>query len=223
MRSIAIVLTILLASSMPESAAIELVPILTPNSDYVNGTTLMSLSGYGIGDTVQFLNNGSQIVEFVPTVTKSVVDPDNWETWGSPPATESSNPEILIHGTTSLLELKLSTASKTFGFELQGAAFNEATFLVSFFDNTNLVGSIERTVNGNAGALLFAGYAPNIAFNRIEITNPGGISDGWAIANIRYSTSSVPEPSTYVLGAIATLAFGAIARRNRSKSVRAGN
>ncbi|MBI1323058.1 hypothetical protein GC170_07705 [bacterium] len=223
MRSIAIVLTMLVASSLPESAAIELFPISTPNSEYVNGTTLMSLSGYGIGDTVQVLTQGSQSIEFSPTVVKSVVDPDNWETWGSPPATESSNPEILIHDSISPLELKITQPVKTFGFELQGAVFNEATFLVSFFDDLNEIGSIERTVNGDAGALLFAGFAPNFAFNRIVIENPGGISGGWAIANIRYSTTAVPEPSTYVLGALATLVVGAIARRNRSKTVRSAN
>lgn len=223
MRSIAIVLTILLASSMPESAAIELFPIQDPNTAYVEGTTLMSLSGFGIGDTVHILTNGTQSIEFAPTVVKSVVDPENWPTWGEPPATESTNPEILVHESTSPLELKLALAAKTFGFELQGAEFNEATFLVTFYDNLEEVGSIQRIVNGNGGALLFAGYAPNIAFNRIVIQDPGGISGGWAIANIRYSTTAVPEPSTYVLGAFATLVIGAMARRNRSKLVRSAN
>lgn len=223
MRSIAIVLTLLVASSLPESAAIEIFPISNPNSAYVNGTTLMSLSGYGIGDTVQVLSQGSQSIEFSPTVVKSVVDPFNWETWGSPPATESTNPEILIHESITPLELKITQPVKTFGFELQGAEFNEATFLVTFFNNLDEIGSIERNVNGDAGALLFAGFAPNIAFNRIVIQNPGGISGGWAIANIRYAPTAVPEPSTYVLGAIATLIAGAMARRNRSKTVRSAN
>lgn len=75
MRSIAIVLTILAASSLPKSDAIEVFPISNPNSAYVNGTTLMSLSGYGIGDPVQILSQGPQSIEFSPTVVKSVVDP----------------------------------------------------------------------------------------------------------------------------------------------------
>lgn len=220
MRSIAIVLTLLLATSMPESAAIEIFPIQDPNTDYVSGTTLMSLAGIGIGDPVTSLSQGNQTVSFDATLLRSIVDADNWATWGSPPQTESPNPEILIHESTNPLQITLSQASKTFGFELQGAEFVVSTFLVNFFDDQALVGSIERNVNGDAGALLFAGYAPNIAFNRIVIENPGGNSGGWALANIRYSTAAVPEPSTYVLGAIATLAIGALARRNRSKTVR---
>ncbi len=218
MRSIAIVLTIFLASNLPESHAIEFYPISTPDSTYVDGTTLMSLTSYSNGTPLDKLVQGSQTVSFSSILVKSNVEPGNWDTWGTPPATESSNPEILIHENMSALELSLSLASKTFGFELQGADFTQANFLVTFYQDTNVVGTLEQTVDGNSGALLFAGYTLNQSFTRVVIENPSANSGGWAIENIRYATTAVPEPSTYLLGAIATIACGAIARRKRAKT-----
>lgn len=218
MRSIAIVLTLIVSAWLPKASAIEFYPILQPNSTYVADTVLMSLASIPDESSVSVLEQNPQTITFESAVTKFNV-PAQWETWGSPPNTESSTPNILYHTSISQMQMSLSLPSRTFGFELQGANPDVSSeFVVKFFDGATEIGSITRTVNGNAGALLFAGYSLTNTFNRITIDNPSGDSAGWALANIRYSTTAVPEPSTYALGVIATVVLGSIARRNRTRA-----
>lgn len=215
MRSFAIVFALLLAMIVPDAAAIEFFAVPQPNTAYVNGTTLIPLGSISDNTQVNSVTLASQTVSFSATMTKLSV-PASWETWGSPPNTETATPNILYHETQAPLRLTLSTPSRTFGFELQGAEQIDSTYLVKFFDGAIEVGSIQKVVNGNAGALLFAANSPTNLFSSIEITNPSQNSGGWALANIRYSTTAVPEPSTYVFGIVATLAFAALARRRSS-------
>ncbi len=217
MRSISIVFALLLVTILPESLAIEFYPILQPNSTYANGTNLIPLGSITDLTPVNSVTLAPQTINFSATLTKLSV-PTGWDTWGSPPNTETQTPNILYHNTQAPLLLTLSTPSRTFGFELQGAVYVDSTYLVKFFDGALEVGSIQQVVNGNAGALLFGANSPTNFFTSIEITNPSQNSGGWAFANIRYATTAVPEPSTYVFGIVATIAIAAMAHRRSSSS-----
>lgn len=218
MRAIAIVTTMILANFPPVAEALEFHPIANPTSTYVDGTTLMSLASIPNDESLTSLPQGPQTVTFDSAMIKWTV-PTNWETWGAPPFTETATPLILYHDGVSPLQVSLSQASRTFGFELQGAEQLDSNFIVRFYAGAMEVGSVERTVSGDAGARLFAAYSTSDFFSHVVIENPGGNSGGWAIANIRYSTTAVPEPSTYVMGMIATVATASIIRRKRKNQV----
>jgi hypothetical protein len=130
--------------------------------------------------------------------------PSGWETWGSPPATESSTPPVLYSSQFGLT-LSLSIPSSIFGFELEPNAFKVATFTVDFYDGSIVVGTLSQAINGSAGALLYA--ASDISFSEVVITHNTSDSSPtgeFAIAQVRYN----PVPGSLpVLGAAAAFGF----------------
>ena len=139
--------------------------------------------------------------------------PNSWATWGSPPATESSTPNVLWNEGFNTLTLTFSPASIV-GFELEPDNFAVEEVTAQFFDGTNLVGTIDLSPNGSAGALLFAAQTDQ-AFTSVVITDLAG--GDFAIAQLRYAPvggGTTPEPGTMVLLGTGLLgALGVMRRR----------
>ena len=122
--------------------------------------------------------------------------PNSWATWGSPPATESSTPNVLWNEGFNTLTITVSPSSIV-GFELEPDNFAVEEVTAQFFDGTNLVGTIDLSPNGSSGALLFAAQTDQ-AFTSVVITDLAG--GDFAIAELRYGTvTTTPEPGTMVL------------------------
>jgi len=129
--------------------------------------------------------------------------PSTWATWNCAPATESCTPRVLATPGNSLtINIEYANPdAKIFGFELQPKTQQVDDILVDFFNGNTLLGTIDQLVNGNAGALLFAGVRTSyfrksngeldggMPFTSVKITDLSGNS--FAIAELR----AAPEPS----------------------------
>ncbi len=205
------------------SARADFTPTAQPDATYTSSTTLIDISGIPNGTTgITSVTDGTQTVSFDLAVEKSTVGDIGWDTWGSPPATESSTPPVLFRTATNSLTLTLSVLSTTFGFELEGNnRLVSSQFLVTFLDQTlTPVGSINLPVNGNGGALLFAASTTTSPFASVVINNTSNDADGFAMAQLRYT--AVPEPASVAMIAQAIAAVGFYGwRKRRQMAVKA--
>ena len=176
----------------------------SPDSLYLSSTTLIDISGIPEFTSLTSVTDGTQTVSFSGTVQKRQVG-SSWLTWGSPPATESSTPPVLFY-TGDSLTLSLSSPSSIFGFELEPNNFSQFSYTASYYSGASLLGSINRSPDGSAGALLYAASTRDIT--RVEISATGTSSQGFAIAQLRYGagTTSVPGPLP-ILGVAAAFGF----------------
>ena len=176
----------------------------SPDSLYLSSTTLIDISGIPEFTSLTSVTDGTQTVSFSGTVQKRQVG-SSWLTWGSPPATESSTPPVLFY-TGDSLTLSLSSPSSIFGFELEPNIFSQFSYTASYYSGASLLGSINRSPDGSAGALLYAASTRDIT--RVEISATGTSSQGFAIAQLRYGagTTSVPGPLP-ILGVAAAFGF----------------
>lgn len=166
-----------------EQVVVMATPIDNPDAQYLAETTKIDISGLTNGVSYNSITDGTLTVTFSTSLEKQGPVPDGWATWSSPPFSEDPNPHVLISGTTTLT-MELSDYVRIFGFELEPFFFDATSFTVEFFDNDDLIESITRVVEGNAGARLFAREGQPI--NRVVIT--GG--DTFAIAQVRYQLAS---------------------------------
>jgi hypothetical protein len=197
------------------SAKADFTAIPQPDAAYTSSTTLIDISGIPDGTTgITSVTDGTQTVSFDQAVEKETAGGSGWATWGSPPNTESSTPPVMFRATTNSLTLNLSVLSTTFGLEIQGNNFIVSQFLVTFLDQTlNPVGSVNLAVDGDGGALLFAGSTTTSPFASVVINNASNDADGFAIANLRYT--AVPEPASVAMIAQAIAAVGFYGWRKR--------
>lgn len=173
-------------------------PIDNPTPEYLAETTKIDISGLVFGNSYNSITDGTLTVEFSAPLTKLGPVPDGWATWSSPPFSEDANPDVL-YAQTNTLELELSDYVSIFGFELEPSPFAAIEYTVEFFDGDELVETIARVVDGDAGARLFAREGDPI--NRVVIT--GGAD--FAIAQVRYLLAS--DEQFFILLVILLLIF----------------
>jgi hypothetical protein len=144
-----------------------------------------------------------------------------WSTWGSPPNTESSTPRILAYfNPITSVTLTLSLPASTFGFEIEPDQIGLFPVSVSFYNGSTLLGTVQRNINGNAGALLTAASSTT-PITSVAIAIPADAL-GFAMAQFRYAQvipPTVPALSTAALGALGLLLAGAgtlLARARRT-------
>src|SRR5664280_1121921 len=177
----------------------------TPGGFYVMNTT-----NYGGGDgSGGFISSLGPFSFSNPQAENNV--PNSWATWGSPPATESSTPNILWNQGFNTLTITFAP-EQIMGFELEPDNFAVEEVTAQFFDGANLVGTIDLFPNGQAGALLFAAQTDG-AFTSVVITDLAG--GDFAIAELRSGVPppSTPEPGTMVLLGTGLLGALAVMRR----------
>lgn len=109
----------------------------------------------------------------------------------------------MLRADTTSLVLDLSHYVTIFGFELEPFPFSDVAFTTEFYDNDELVESITRVVNGNAGARLFAREGEPI--NRVVITG----ATGFGFAQVRYQLAS-PIPFLATLAALVLIVILAL-------------
>jgi hypothetical protein len=182
------------------TAIAQPIDTLPSGAVYTAGTTNLSAEIPADGDTVTSLSDGIESVGFSYALTAATVPP-TWATWGSPPATESATPRVLgTSGSQSSLTMTLSKQADVFGFEMEPSIFASFTLTADFYEGATLVGTISQSVNGDAGALLFAGAINNQGFTSVVVTQESG-TGGMAIAQPSYNlgadlslTKTVSQP-----------------------------
>jgi len=171
----------------------DFIQIASPNAAYLSGTTHLNVVQPDFS-VVPSLSDASQTATFNAGLVALTV-PTTWSTWGSPPNTESATPRVLWTNGLTSFAIDLTSAAMTFGLEAEPAALGVFNVTASFFSSGSLVGSITRSPDGNAGALLFAATTNTSPFNRVVLSS----STDFAVANLRYTTAAIPEPSTVTL------------------------
>lgn len=163
-------------------SAISITPIPLPDAAYVASTALIDISGLGFLTNHASITDGTETVSFSSLMNKLGPVPLGWATWSSPPFSETATPHVLFSQGVNLQTWTLSTPVSVFGFELEPEPFSLENFTVRFFSGVTLVGAINQSVNGLAGARLFAAQTNGPQFDSVNIS---GSSD-FAVARVRY-------------------------------------
>ena len=79
-----------------------------------------------------------------------------WNTWNSPPNTESGTPKVLWTQGALSVTPTLAKPATTFGFEAEPDPYAAHTINAVFRNGVTILGSISRPINGFNGALLLA-------------------------------------------------------------------
>jgi len=166
-------------------------PIDNPDAEYLAATTKIDFSGLPDGSSVDVISDDTVFVAFSQTLSKTGPVPDGWATWSSPPFSEDPNPFVLL-ASAGTLTMEISRPVSIFGFELEPSPFGEFEFAADFYRGDSLIESVSRTVDGFAGARLFAREDGSI--DRVVITAPVD----FAIAQIRYQLAPI-DPALAVL------------------------
>jgi hypothetical protein len=189
---------LLLAAVTPLFA--QFTPVNTPTGSYTSSTTLIPITGSN-GASVASITNGVQTVTFSTNLDIHTVPSGGWATWGAPPNTESATPRVVgTYSALTSLTLTLSAPSYTVGFEVEPSSFVSPTYSITatFMSGATTLGSVTRSVAGNAGALL-AAASSGTPITSVVLTIPAA-AQGFAIAQFRYATTNpfvtVPVLST---------------------------
>jgi hypothetical protein len=190
---------------------------------YDTSTTLIDISGLSDLETVPSISGGGLTVTFSSDMVKLSI-PEEWASWGSPPATELDTaacpglgincPPVLWSGGMSSVTMELSSPVSVFGFEAEPDNPAAEKMIATFFLDNGTTYSVDLSPNGYYGALLFA-VSSTVPIQDVTLTNLAG--DDFAIANVRFSDSplATPEPSGLLLVATGFAALAVAARRRR--------
>lgn len=187
------------------SARADFITIAQPTPAYLSSTTLLDFTDPD-GTSISILSGGGETLSYDSPLDVQTV-PVHWQTWGSPPATETSTPRVGSTDGISTLTISLSNPASTFGLEIEPDPPIVEETTVDFYSGSALAGTLDLFPNGDSGALLFAASTTTDPFTSVVVTNLPG--DGFAIAEQRFTLAPVPEPSSFFLMGSALL--GALA------------
>ena len=160
-------------------------PIDNPDAAYLAATTKIDITDLPFASSHESITDGTLTVTFSEPVVKLGPVPEGWSTWSAPPFSEDPNPFVLS-SPTNILTLDPARPVSIFGFELEPAPFGEFDFTADFYLGDTLVESINRVVDGEAGARLFA--RENGLIDQVVVF--GGAE--FAIAQVRYQLQVEP-------------------------------
>lgn len=208
------------------SAFAQLTTISSPTSSYTGATTLFTIA-VPDGTAVPSLTAGGETVTFTasPTLTAHTVPNGGWATWNSPPLTESATPRVLTNYSSTTVTLTFSAPIGVFGCEVEPDPFSAHTITATYMNGISTIGSVSRSVNGSAGALLAA------ASSAQPITSVVITSDvDFAMAQLRFAGvgvnfsggAAVPALSfpMLVILCVLLLGTGAVMAMSRKNSAR---
>jgi hypothetical protein len=96
-----------------------------------------------------------------------------------------------------------------FGIDLRAFSGYGTTATMDIYapDDTTLIGTLASIGLSSSGIQVFAGWEDAGGIGRIALTQTG---QTWSpiIDNLEFGNTAVPEPSTYLAGALLTLGFG---------------
>ncbi len=177
------------------------VQIPLPDAPYTSSTTLLPISG-PTGTMLTSLSDSNLTVTISSVMDIFSVADGSWTAWGSPPAVETSQPNVLAPDdflNVTSITLSFSAPLAVFGLEAEPDAFTQGFFPVTanFFNNGTLLGSINNSLDGSTGALFAASSTTPITSVVLTIggnqADPAGTDP--AIAQLRYALAA-PEPAT---------------------------
>jgi len=182
-------LMVLFALNAVPSMASTFTQITQPDAAYLASTTKIDISGLTFGSSYSSISDGTLTVSFDKPLQKLGPVPTGWNTWSSPPYSESPNPHVLYTAGQYDLMMTLSQPCTTFGFELEPNPYLNEEYDIDFIliSGPTVVGTITMTVHGDHGARLFAAKVDGGSFDKIVIEG----SREFAIAQIRYTITTV--------------------------------
>jgi hypothetical protein len=197
------------------------VTISQPTALYVNSTTLIDISGLSDYASVPSISGGGLTVTFAPTMVKLSI-PGEWSSWGTPPATELNTaacpglgincPPVLWSNGSASVTMFLSSPESVFGFEAEPDNPAAEPMSATFYMVGGTTSSINLSPSGDYGALLFA-LSSTVPISKVVLTSQVG--DDFAIANVRFSATPLPEPSGLLLVVTGLAGLAVAARRRR--------
>lgn len=209
MKFLRVVLSVIAIGVVASPLRAEFISISTPEGpypsggSYVSSTTLIPVMTPEFGTTSIISSGGLTVTSSIPLQVLKV--DTSWGSWSDVPFSEGAFPTVLYTQGPSQVALTFSQPLRTFGFELEPNQLGPFNFTAAFRNGTTTVGSITRNVDGDAGALLFAGVStgPSLPFTNVLIS--GGGQD-FAIAQPRFVTAAAP-PVTPVPGPASGVLF----------------
>ncbi|GIV16171.1 MAG: hypothetical protein KatS3mg022_1606 [Armatimonadota bacterium] len=226
MKRFSLMLAAAVAVAVFGMKAMAFTPISSPDAAYLASTSYIDPSAIADYTGVTSISDGMMTVSFKNAagstpwvVSKRTAPGGSWTTWSQAPDSQrgagDTLPVFYSSGATNL-RFVLSSPVNIFGFEAEPDPFSVHTMVAKFYDaSDNLLGTISRDVDGNAGARLFAASSPTpIAYVVFS-------SDvDWAVGAFRYGTLGapvIPEPGTMALFGTGLLA-GLLPLRRRLRA-----
>jgi len=190
--------------------------ITNPDTAYQLSTTKIALTDPD-GTHLTSINDSNLTISFSATRDVHTVPNGGWNTWSSPPFSESPTPRVLsafnYDPNATTLTLTFNHPLSTFGAEAEPDPFSIHPITASFFNGAGLVGTISLNVDGNGGARLFAAHATGAdMFTRVVFTSDAD----FALAQFRYVL--VPEPSTWAMMTLGAIMLVGLMRFRRLTS-----
>lgn len=195
--------------------AMAFTPISSPDASYLASTTYIDPSAISDFTNVTSITDGVVTVNFSTSMNKRTVS-SSWTSWSVAPDSQRLVPNdplpVFYSNQVTAVTFTLSTPVSVFGFEAEPNPFSVHTMTAQFYDAFgNLLGTISRDVNGDAGARLFA------AQSNVPIASVVFSSDvDWAAGAFRYQLPAgpvIPEPTTMALFGVGLLGFLPLRRR----------
>jgi hypothetical protein len=198
--AIAVLVGLSLWGSQADAAIVQ---IASPDAAYTSSTILLPITGTD-GDTVNSISDANLTVTFSDPMQKFI---GSWGTWGTPPAVETSTPNVMAPGgpnyqSVTSITMTFSTGLSIFGVEVQPDAFTQGFFPVSmeFLNGVTSLGVLNNSLDGSTAALFAASSTTPITSVILTIAGNVNLPDGTdpAIAQVRYAldVAAVPEPAT---------------------------
>ena len=198
--------------------ALTFTPISSPDAAYLAATNYIDPSAIPDYTNVTSISDGTQTVYFsladgsAAYNVQKLTAPGSWATWSQAPDSQrgasDALPVFYSNGATDL-RFGLATPVNIFGFEAEPNSFAVHTMVAKFYDaEDNLLGTISRNVDGDAGARLFAAQS-DVPIAYVVFSS----DDEWGVGAFRYGNLGgpspvIPEPGTMLLMGIGGLAIG---------------
>lgn len=158
--------------------------------DYLPGTQKCSIGITLFSQTLTCADDGGVEAVFSSplTVFQAGVVGGGWATWSAPPFSETPIPIVGFNGGASTLRIDLSGPAGVFGEEIEPNAFAVFPITVNYYSGPGATGALlastTQSVNGLAGARLFAAVCNQSVLQSVTITAPAG-AGGFAISQLR--------------------------------------